>query len=113
MYGDTPAEYYNDVDTSNTVNGKPIYYLIDQVGFTVPQDAGAVIFVNSSRCNISNLNMNFGTVGVTLAYSSYNIIRKNIIADQSWTGIDLSSGSNNYNTIQGNIIQRNKLRFGH
>jgi parallel beta-helix repeat protein len=109
VYGDTPAEYYNDVDTSNTINGKPIYYLIKQIGSTVPQDAGAVILVNSSDCIIKNLDLSSGTVGITLAYSSHNIIQENLIEDESWTGIDLSSGSNDNNMIQRNTIQRNSF----
>ncbi len=55
------------------------------------------------------LHLNTGTVGITLAYSSDNIIQDNLIEDQSMTGIDLSSGSNDNNTIQGNIIQRNSF----
>jgi len=32
----------NDVDTSNTVNGKPIYYLVNQSDVQIPSDAGYV-----------------------------------------------------------------------
>jgi trimeric autotransporter adhesin len=107
VYGDSPGEYFNEVDTSNTVNGKPVYYLINAIGFTVPQDAGTVILVNSSDCLIQNLDLRSGTIGITLAYSSQILIQGNHIEDQSWTGIDLSSGSNDNNTIQRNTIQRN------
>ncbi len=107
VYGDTPAEYFNDVGTSNTVNGKPVYYLINMIDFTVPPDAGAVILVNSSDCIIQNLDLRAGTIAITLAYSSRTLIQRNLIEDQSWTGIDLSSGSNDNNTIQRNTIQRN------
>ena len=109
VYGEALAEYYNDVDTSNTINGKPIYYLLKQSSVTIPQDAGAVILVNSSDCIIRNLDLRSGTAGITLAYSSHNIIQANLIEDESWTGIDLSSGSNNNNMIQRNMIQRNSF----
>ncbi len=109
VYGMNLIEYVNSVDASNTVNGKPIYYLLNQIGITVPQDAGEVILVNASRCTVENLYLNTGTVGITLAYSSNTLIQDNLIEDQSMTGIDLSSGSNENNTIQGNIIQRNSL----
>lgn len=109
VYGNTPVEYFNDVDTSNTVNGKPVYYLINMVGFTVPQDAGTVILVNSSDCIIQDLELRSGTTGITLAYSSSTHIQGNLIEDQSWTGIDLSSGSNDNTMIQRNTIQRNSF----
>lgn len=107
VYGNTVAEYLNDVDTSNTVNGKPLCYIINQIDSKVREDAGEVILVNSTGCTIQNLHLDAGTVGITLAYSSDNMIRKNIIKNQSMTGIDLSSGYSDNNSIQGNTIQRN------
>ncbi len=107
VYGDTPIEYFNDVDTSNTVNGKPLYYLLNKIDYIIPSDAGEVILVNSSDCTMKNLDLRSGTVGITFAYSSHNLVRNNRIENQSWTGIDLSSSSNNNNTIQNNKIQYN------
>ena len=106
VYGNRLVEYFNIVDVSNTVNGKPLYYLVNQIDSTIPEDAGEVILVNSSGCSIKNLHIEKGTVGITLAYSSKNMMAGNIINDQSWTGIDLSSGYSDNNTIQKNIIQR-------
>jgi parallel beta-helix repeat protein len=111
VYGNSLAEYLNTADTSNVVNGKPLYYLTDQIGSTIPDDAGEVLLVNSSLCTIKNLNVNKGTVGITLAYSSDNIITGNIIKSQSVLAVDLSSGYNNNNTIQGNILQGNVYGF--
>jgi parallel beta-helix repeat protein len=107
VYGNRLAEYLNTADTSNTVNGKPLYYLINQIDSILPDDAGEVILVNSSHCTIQNLNVNTGTVGVTLAYSSGNLLRGNTIKSQSVLAVDLSSGGNNNNTIQGNTLQGN------
>jgi len=36
----------NDVDTSNTVDGKPIYYWINETDKSVPNDAGYVALLN-------------------------------------------------------------------
>ncbi|UCE96580.1 MAG: right-handed parallel beta-helix repeat-containing protein, partial [Candidatus Bathyarchaeota archaeon] len=49
--------FINDVDESNTVEGKPIYYWIDKHDTTVPLDAGCVILVNCSNMTIQNLNI--------------------------------------------------------
>ncbi len=107
LYGNNLAGYINDVDTTNTVNGKPIYYLMNHNGSTIPEDAGEVILVSCSRCTVKNLDLRKATVGIILAYSSDNIIQNNKIEDQSIAGLDLSSGYSNDNTIQGNIIKGN------
>ena len=105
VYGNSLAEYINDVDTSNTVNGKPVYYYIHQTGIIAPQDAGEVILIDSSRCTIKNLDLNRGTIGITLAYSSNNMIMGNTLKSQSMIAIDLGHVGNNENTVQGNTIQ--------
>lgn len=107
VYGNDPSYYQNDVDVSNTVNGKSVYYLLHQTSSTIPDDAGEVILIGSSHCTIKDLDLNKGTVGITLAYSWDNIIKGNIIKNQSMIAIDLGSAGNNDNTIQGNIIQEN------
>jgi parallel beta-helix repeat protein len=107
VYGNSLAEYLNDADTSNTINGKPLYYLVNQIDRIIPEDAGEVILINSTHCTMNNLKLDKGTTGITLAYSSNNTIQGNIIQSQTVTGIDLSSGNNNDNTIHGNIIQGN------
>jgi len=107
VYGNTLADYVNDVDTSNTVNGKPVYYSIHQTDFILPQDAGQVILIDCSRCTVKNLNLTKGTIGITLAYSSHNIIGGNMVKSQSMTALDLGHVGNNDNTVQGNTIQEN------
>ncbi len=101
------SDYINDVDTSNTVNGKPIYYYIDENGITIPQDAGEVILINCNYCTVSNLDLNDGTIGLELAYSSYNTISDNVLNNNNVVAIDLDGSSNNNNTIKGNVIRDN------
>ncbi len=107
VYGYNVLEYRNDVDPTNTVNGKPVYYLNGQKEMIIPDDAGEVILIDSKQCIIKGLHLNKGTVGVLLAYSSHNIIQGNIIKNQSFIGIFLGSADNNNNLIQGNIIREN------
>jgi parallel beta-helix repeat protein len=107
VYGNTLADYINDVDTSNTVNGKPIYYRLHQTQQTIPSDAGEVLLIDSQGCTVENLNLNQGSIGMTLAYSSQNIIRGNTIRNQSMIAIDLGAPGNNDNILFGNILQDN------
>jgi parallel beta-helix repeat protein len=105
--GNSLSDYINDVDTSNTVNGKPLYYYIDKNEIDVPIDAGEVVLINCTYCNISNLDLSNGTIGVELAFSSYNNISKNIINNNRLVAIDLDCSSNNYNIITSNTILNN------
>jgi len=101
------SDYINDVDTSNKINGKTIYYYIDKNSIKVPSDAGEVILVNCSYCNVSNLELSNGTIGLELAFSSHNFISDNFITGNNLVAIDLDCSGNNYNTIIGNTIQDN------
>jgi parallel beta-helix repeat protein len=57
LYFNAYADFRNDVDTTNTVNGKPIYYWVDQHGQTVPADAGIVILHECTDVRIEDLNV--------------------------------------------------------
>jgi parallel beta-helix repeat protein len=105
--GNNLSDYINDVDTSNKVNGKTLYYYIAKNGLMVPNDAGEVILVNCEYCNISNLDCSDGTIGLELAYSSFNNISGNILNGNSLVSIDLDCSSNNHNIIKENSIQDN------
>jgi parallel beta-helix repeat protein len=107
VYGTSLAEYLNDVDPSNTVQGKPVYYYLHKNNVLLPSDAGEVVLVDCSGCTVRGLSLSRGTTGVVLAYSSNNSIIGNTVRQQSLTALDLSSGSNNDNTIQGNVLDGN------
>jgi parallel beta-helix repeat protein len=102
--GSSLSDYINDVDTSNTINGKPVYYYLDKNNIDIPSNAGEVILINCTYCNITNLDLSNGTIGVELAFSSYNNISGNIINNNRLVAIDLDCSSNNYNMISDNTI---------
>ncbi len=105
--GITLSDYLNDVDSTNTVNGKTLYYLVNETGLTLPTNAGQVVLINSKNCNISNLDLSNGTIGIELAFSSNNTISGNIINENNMVAIDFDCSSNNYNRITYNTILKN------
>jgi parallel beta-helix repeat protein len=107
LTGAESTEYLNSIHPNNTVNGKPVYYFFGQQRLTIPEDAGEVILVSCRNCKLNHLNLDKGTTGVILAFSSNNIIQANLIKNQSMTGIDLSAPNNDNNIIQGNFLQGN------
>jgi parallel beta-helix repeat protein len=105
VFGTTLSEYINNVDTSNEVNGKILYYYINKNGIEVPNNAGEVILINCNYCNVTNLDLCDGTIGVELAYSNNNIIAKNTLNNNNFAGIYLESSDEN--TVRGNTIENN------
>jgi len=105
VFGASLSEYINDVDTSNIVNGKILYHLINKNGIVVPNDAGEVILINCNNVNVTNLDLSDGTIGVELAYSNHNTISKNTLNNNNFAGIYLESSDEN--TIKTNTIENN------
>jgi len=128
------AEYTNYMDDSNTAEGKPIYYWINQENRKVPEDAGSVVLVNSKNILVENLlvdsrcsagvltwNMNSSTIrnvtstnnanGIGLTCSNDNVLTNNTLKDNSVQVGMLVQGSSN-NTFRDNIMLNNGLEFG-
>jgi len=97
-------DFVNDIDASNTVDGKPVYYWIDEVGRTVPVDAGYVALINCRRITVQNLNLTKNGQGILLVNTTNSTITKNNITVNLY-GIRLYSSSNN--SITGNNITNN------
>lgn len=89
--------YWNThtIDASNTVNGKPVYFLKDTVGGTVPSGAGQVILANCKGMTVENQNVSNGTEGIQLGFSSGNYIANNTASSNDWYGIRVYSSNNN------------------
>jgi parallel beta-helix repeat protein len=98
------SEYIHSIDTTNTVNGKPVYYLVNQKDKQVPNDAGYVGLVNSTNIAVKNLILKKNGEGILLAYTKGSVIENNTVSDND-DGIYLSSSCDN--TITGNNASNN------
>jgi parallel beta-helix repeat protein len=96
FYGDTP-EMFNShtIDTSNTVEGRPVYYWKFRSGGKIPSDAGQVILANCTNIDIENHEFHTGGSAVTLAFSDGNLINNNLFSNNSIT-IHLIFSDNNH-----------------
>jgi len=99
--GDSLQHFINDIDISNTIDGKLVYYWVNQHNRQIPANAGYVAIVNSTNIIVRDLNM---TEDVLIIYTTDSII-ENISASKHFGGIYLLS-SNNI-TIRGNNITKN------
>jgi parallel beta-helix repeat protein len=108
VVGSTLSDFINDVDTSNTVDGKPIYYWVNKQGMAVPLDAGYVALVNCTGIRVQNLNFTRNWQGLLLAATINSTISENNITKNqgsSTEGLLLWCSSNN--TISENNITKN------
>jgi len=94
----------NDVDTSNTVEGKPIYYWVSEQDKTVPSDAGYVGLVNCAQITVENLALSKNEHSILLVRTINSTITGNTLSESN-VGIQLYKSSNN--TITGNTCLDN------
>jgi parallel beta-helix repeat protein len=100
------SEFVNDVDVSNTVDGKPIYYWLNMRDKAVPLDAGYVALVNCTNMAVQNLILARNLEGPVLADTTNTTVSGNSITN-NYNGIVLSFSSDN-NTVSENTVTANE-----
>ena len=105
IYGSPENWTSHTMGTSNTVNGKPVYYYKNVTGFTVPYGAGQVVLANCSWITVENQNCSNGSVGIMVGYSSNITLMNNICSANNAHGIQLYRSSNC--TITNNTCSSN------
>jgi len=104
IWGETFSDCVNDVDASNTVNGKPIYYWINKQDMTVPLDAGFVALINCTNITVQNLSLTKNWHGVLLLSTTNSTITRTNVTDNRF-GIWVTMSS--HNNITSNNIADN------
>jgi len=125
------SDFYQDIDTSNTINGKPIYYLVDQsdqvfdgtrIGYfglvscdnitanniDFNYNIQGLLVVNTTNSTILNCAISYNNIGIDLRESPNNKISSCKISNNSCDGI-LSHKSSNNNKIIGCILSDNSM----
>jgi parallel beta-helix repeat protein len=75
--GNAAEDFMDDVDSTNLIDGKPIYYLANISDSTVPSDAGYVALVNCSNIIVQNLNLANNINGLVTA-NCVNVTAQNL-----------------------------------
>jgi len=102
--GSVVEHFLNDIDTSNTIDGKLVYCLVNQTGLIVNPttfpDAGSLTIANSTAVVVENLTLSHSGIGIALAYTNDSLIRNvAVVNNTQGYGINVASGTNN--TISG------------
>jgi parallel beta-helix repeat protein len=107
VYGDLPSHFLNDVDASNTVDGKPVYYWINRQDMEIPSDCGCLALVNCTHITAKNLKITNNLEGILLVSTTNSTISGNNITANDVHGVCLLNSSNN--TMSGNNITANRI----
>jgi len=62
--------YIQDIDQSNLVDGRPVYYLVGRSGIDVPEDCGFLGLISCREIVARNLTISNSSVGMLLVNSS-------------------------------------------
>ena len=107
--GTSISDFINAIDTSNTVNGKPVRYLINQHNVTIDsstfQELGYLALVNSTNIKVQNLSVQDNAQGVLFAFTANSTI-SNVNAKNNWDGIYVAHSQNilvSYNNANRNF----------
>jgi parallel beta-helix repeat protein len=105
-----PTSYLeNDVDTSNTLNGKPIYWWINRHNEQVPADAGYVVVVNSTNIDVRNLVLEKNIHGILLVNVNNSIVFNNTVTGSKY-GIFVRPAY--MDTLCNNTVANNHVTAG-
>ena len=110
VFGSTLSHFIHDIETSNTIDGKLIYYLINQnsvvINSSTYPDLGYLALINSNNVTVEGLELKNNDQGILLAYTTNSQITNNTISNNSY-GVWLSTSSNN--TVTANNITSNNF----
>lgn len=89
--------YYNDIDISNLVEGKPLYYIKDTSGLTInpSYNPGAIYLINCSNVLVRDLKLNSSCSYGLFLYSTNNSVVEHLTVSNNYAGgIYVQSSSN-------------------
>jgi parallel beta-helix repeat protein len=96
----------NNIDSTNLVNGKPLYYYTNEInlGSNNFTNAGQIFLINCNDCLISNLNTSYCSSGIALYYCNNNNLSGNTASNNEF-GIYLYGCDGN--DVLGNTVNQN------
>ena len=111
LFGSSMQHYFQSIDASNTVNGKPIRYITNVDNLVIsPQtypDLGCLLVINSSRITVKDLTISNNLDAILFAYVSNSTIQ-NVNVVNNKIGVEFFNSPNcavlnSY--VEGNMYQ--------
>jgi len=105
--------HYNDIDTSNLVNGKEVVYLVNQKNVEIDSllfpDVGFLALINCTSITVKDLNLTGNYEGLIVFDTSNSTISNNNVYDNS-LGISIQNSFDI--TINGNNVFNHPIGSG-
>jgi parallel beta-helix repeat protein len=106
-FGVIGTNYLNDVDVSNIVDGRPIYYWVNKDHLDVPINAGYLALINSTDITIRGLNIGSNIQGILLVQTRNSSITFSNL-NHNMIGLQFEQFSLN-NSVSENTIANNTV----
>jgi parallel beta-helix repeat protein/predicted outer membrane repeat protein len=90
--GSQQADYVQQIDSTNTIDGQPMVYLVGVSDGTVEGPAGCVVLVNCTNMSVLGLDMTHNAKGITLVNCTVTLIRDCVVHDNRDAGIWIEGG---------------------
>lgn len=93
--------YWNthNIDSSNEIDGEPVYYRKNTTSEAVPLNTGQVIMANCTNMTIQNKSFDVSPFGIITSYSSDMTIRDNTLSGSGLKSINTTSSDLRFNNI--------------
>lgn len=104
--GDRVQHFTNNVDTSNTINQKPAYYLINKHNLMIPSDANYLALINCTNITVHKLSLTKNIQGILLIHTTNVTVSQCVIRSNYNSGIHLDLNSSK-TCIAENMITGN------
>ena len=107
--GTRDGNMQNDIDTSNSVDGRPIYYLVSISDATIDTDSNAatVYCIHCQNITVRGLVLRDNRHGIYLYNTSNSLLENNMLSN-NYLGIFLGSSSSS-NTLSTNRVDLNNV----
>ncbi len=108
LNGADDSDFNKQIDTSNLVDGKPIYYIRDASNsvYDSSTNAGTFYCINCVNVTIKNLNLNKNGNGIFFWNTTRSKIQN---VNASNNGVGISLGDSSSNTLSGNNASKNNV----
>ncbi|MEW6070131.1 MAG: NosD domain-containing protein, partial [Candidatus Thermoplasmatota archaeon] len=105
--GNEIFDFHQNIDTTNTINGKPMYYIVGESNrvFNETLYAGYLGLISCNNITVKKLELANNTHGLLLVNTSQSTIAENKIFSNYWYGIYLWNSPDN--NISANQIYNN------
>jgi parallel beta-helix repeat protein len=92
----------DEVDSSNRVDGKPVYYWVGASDMDVPADAGYVVLVNCTNMKVQGLSLSKNQEGMILSNTQNVAVSGNTVTECT-TGIIMQDSA--FDEVFGNSVR--------